>query len=58
MKTAGKLFLAGLFAIAVPILAQQVGAWFPALAFLGWAGLLAVAGGALMLASMSLEDRQ
>lgn len=58
MKTAGKLFLAGLFAIAVPIVAQQVGAWFPALAFLGWAGVLMWAAAAVIVAANGLEDRR
>ncbi len=58
MKTAGKLFLAGLFAIAVPVVAQQVGAWFPAADFLFWAGVLMIGGSALIAASLSLEERR
>lgn len=58
MKTAGKLFLAGLFAIAVPVVAQEFGAWFPALAFLGWAGLLMWVAAAVIVMAYGLEERR
>ena len=58
LKTAGRLFIAGALALAVPIVAQEFGAWFPALAFLGWAGLLMIAGAALIGMALSLEERR
>jgi len=58
LKTAGRLFIAGALALAVPIVAQEFGGWFPALAFLGWAGFLMWVAAALIVASHGLEGRQ
>lgn len=58
LKTAGRLFIAGALALAIPIVAQEFGAWFPALAFLGWAGFLMWVAAALIAASHGLEGRQ
>jgi len=57
-RTAVLMFLAGILALCVPVVAQEVGFWFPALAFLGWAGVLMIGGAALIAASLSLEERR
>ena len=57
-RTAVLMFLAGILALCVPVVAQWAGVWFPALAFLGWAGVLMIAGAALIAASLSLEERR
>ena len=51
------MFIAGVLALFVPSVAQWAGFWFPALAFLGWAGVLMIAGAALIGMALSLEDR-
>lgn len=57
-RTAVLLLIAGLLALAAAIFMREFGAWFPALEFLGWAGLLMIAGAALIAASLSLEERR
>ena len=57
-RNAVLFLIAGLLALAATIFMREFGAWFPALEFLGWAGLLAIAGGVLVLASLSLEERR
>jgi len=52
------MFLAGILALCVPVVAQWAGFWFPALAFLFWAGVLMIAGAALIAAELMLEDRR
>jgi len=57
-RNAALFAIAGVLALIIPIAAQEFGFWFPALAFLGWAGLLMLVGAALIAASLSLEDRR
>jgi len=57
-RNAVRLFLAGMFSLFVPVVAEWAGFWFPALAFLGWAGVLMIAGAALIGAAVTLEDRR
>ena len=56
-RTAVLLLIAGVCALCVPVVAQWAGVWFPAIDFLWWAGLLMIAGAALIGMALSLEDR-
>jgi len=52
------LCAAGVLALIAPVVLEWFGVWFPAAAFLGWAGLLMFGSGVLVLAAVGLEDRR